>query len=63
MKICIRQATSADIPVLQDLIEASVRGLQSNDYSPSQIDSALASVFGVDTQLIADRTYFVAEAD
>jgi len=63
MKIRIRPATSADIPVLRDLIEASVRGLQSNDYSPSQIDSALASVFGVDTQLIADRTYFVAEAE
>ncbi len=61
MKIRIRQATSADIPILRDLIEASVRGLQSKDYSPSQIDSALATVFGVDTQLIADGTYFVAE--
>ena len=61
MKICIRRATSADIPVLRDLIEMSVRGLQSKDYSPSQIDSALATVFGVDTQLIADGTYFVAE--
>ena len=61
MTIRIRQATSADIPVLRELIEASVRGLQANDYSPSQIDSALATVFGVDTQLIADGTYFVAE--
>ena len=61
MKIRIRQATPADIPVLRDLIEASVRGLQAQDYSPSQIDSALATVFGVDTQLIADGTYFVAE--
>jgi len=61
VKICIRRATSADIPVLRDLIEMSVRGLQSKDYSPSQIDSALATVFGVDTQLIADGTYFVAE--
>jgi GNAT superfamily N-acetyltransferase len=57
----IRPATSTDIPVLRDLIEASVRGLQAKDYSPSQIDSALATVFGVDTQLIADGTYFVAE--
>src|ERR1700680_1716654 len=62
MKIRIRQATSADIPVLRDLIEASVRGLQIQDYSPSQIDSALATVYGVDTHLIADVTYFVAEA-
>jgi GNAT superfamily N-acetyltransferase len=61
MTIRIRLATSSDIPLLRDLIEASVRGLQSNDYSASQIDSALATVFGVDTQLIADGTYFVAE--
>ena len=62
IKIRIRPATTADIPVLRDLIEASVRGLQAKDYSPSQIDSALATVFGVDTQLIADGTYFVTEA-
>jgi GNAT superfamily N-acetyltransferase len=62
MEIRIRQATSADVPALRDLIEASVRGLQVQDYSPSQIDSALATVYGVDTQLIADGTYFVAEA-
>jgi len=61
VNIHIRPAISTDIPVLRDLIETSVRGLQANDYSPSQIDSALATVFGVDTQLIADGTYFVAE--
>ena len=62
MKIRIRQAVSADIPVLRALIDASVRGLQARDYTPSQIESALATVYGVDTQLIADGTYFVAEA-
>jgi GNAT superfamily N-acetyltransferase len=61
MTIRIRPATSADVPALRDLIEASVRGLQAQDYSPSQIDGALATVYGVDTQLIADGTYFVAE--
>jgi GNAT superfamily N-acetyltransferase len=39
-----------------------VRGLQAGDYSPAQIEGALASVYGVDSQLIADETYFVAEA-
>jgi GNAT superfamily N-acetyltransferase len=63
VKIRIREATSADISVLRDLIDVSVRGLQAQDYSPSQIDSALATVYGVDTQLIADGTYFVAETD
>ena len=62
MKIDIRLATAADIPVLRDLIEASVRGLQCQDYSPTQIDRALATVYGVDSQLISDGTYFVAEA-
>lgn len=62
MKIHIRAATTSDIPVLRDLIEVSVRGLQCQDYSPTQIDKALATVYGVDSQLISDGTYFVAEA-
>jgi GNAT superfamily N-acetyltransferase len=61
MTIRIRPAVSEDVPVLRILIDASVRGLQTQDYTPSQIESALATVYGVDTQLIADGTYFVAE--
>lgn len=61
MNIRIRPAVSADIPILRQLIDASVRGLQSQDYTPAQIESALATVYGVDTQLISDGTYFVAE--
>jgi len=38
-----------------------VRGLQAGDYTPEQIDAALRKVFGVDSQLIADGTYLVAE--
>ncbi len=60
--IRIRQAVSADIPALQALISASVRGLQPGDYTAAQIEGALATVYGVDTQLIADGTYFVAES-
>jgi GNAT superfamily N-acetyltransferase len=63
MTIRIRPAVFADIAVLRTLIDASVRGLQTQDYTPSQIESALATVYGVDTQLIADGTYFVAEAE
>ncbi|HEY6306748.1 MAG TPA: GNAT family N-acetyltransferase [Candidatus Angelobacter sp.] len=59
----IRQAVAADIPNLRELIDASVRGLQAGDYTPAQIESALATVYGVDTQLIADGTYFVAEVE
>jgi len=63
MNIRIRPAVSKDIPVLRALIDASVRGLQSQEYTPSQIESALSTVYGVDTQLIADGTYFVAETE
>jgi GNAT superfamily N-acetyltransferase len=62
VKIRIRPAVAADIPALRTLIDASVRGLQARDYTPAQIEGALTSVYGVDTQLIADGTYFVAEA-
>jgi GNAT superfamily N-acetyltransferase len=45
------------------VIDASVRGLQAEDYTPAQIEGALKTVFGVDSQLIADGTYIVAEAE
>jgi len=61
INIRVRTAVAADIPRLRELIEASVRELQAADYSPAQIEGALQSVYGVDSQLIADGTYFVAE--
>ena len=57
----IRLATNADIPTLHALIESSVRILQANDYTSTQIEGALGTVLGLDTQLLADQTYFVAE--
>jgi len=61
MDIHIRKAIPADVPRLREVIEASVRGLQAGDYSPAQIEGALKSVYGVDSQLIADGTYLLAE--
>jgi GNAT superfamily N-acetyltransferase len=61
MTIHIRLAEASDIPALRELIEASVRGLQAGDYSAAQLESALRTVYGVDTQLISDGTYFAAE--
>src|ERR1700693_6237801 len=63
MSIRIRVATAEDVPVLRDLIEASVRELQGEDYTEGQIDGALRTGFGVDSQLIADGTYLVAQTD
>ena len=58
----IRLATTEDIPALRELIDQSVRVLQREDYSAEQLDAALGTAYGVDTQLIADGTYFVVEA-
>lgn len=57
----VRVATQADVPALQRLIAASVRGLSAGFYSPAQVEAALADVFGVDSQLIADGTYYVID--
>jgi GNAT superfamily N-acetyltransferase len=58
----MRLATDADVPALQRLIEQSVRALSEGFYSAAQIDSALRYVFGADTLLIADGTYYVMPA-
>lgn len=62
LQVTLRLATEADIPRLRELIEQSVRVLERADYSPQQLDAALGTVLGLDTQLLADRTYFIAEA-
>lgn len=62
MEITIRVAVMDDVPALQKLIPHSARELSKGYYTPQQIESAIKYIFGVDTQLIADRTYYVAEA-
>jgi GNAT superfamily N-acetyltransferase len=57
----LRLATEADVSAIGKLIERSVRVLQAGDYSPAQLEGALGTVFGIDSQLIADRTYFLVE--
>lgn len=63
MQIITRLAQLDDIPQLNKMIDLSVRGLSTGYYTPAQIESALIYVFGVDTQLVIDGTYFVAEID
>ncbi len=58
----LRKATLEDRPALEQLIADSARGL-SPDYTAAQVEAALGSAFGVDSELIRDGTYFVAEAD
>ena len=59
----LRKATLEDRPALEELIAQSARGLSRADYTDAQVEAALGSAFGVDSELIADGTYFVAEAD
>jgi GNAT superfamily N-acetyltransferase len=59
----LRHATLDDKVELTKLIARSARELSADDYTPAQVEGALRGAFGVDTQLILDRTYFVAEAD
>jgi len=59
----IRLASNTDIPSLQQLIAASVRGLSEGYYAHNQIESSIKYIFGVDTQLLIDGTYYVIEED
>ncbi|MGA7522736.1 MAG: GNAT family N-acetyltransferase [Acidobacteriaceae bacterium] len=56
-----RLATPADLPGIRALIESSVRGLGPPAYSASQIEQALGTWLGLDTQLVVDQTYFAVE--
>lgn len=47
---------------IKKLIAESARYLSRDHYDDAQIDAAIATVFGVDTDLIEDGTYFVAES-
>jgi len=59
IQLPLRHATPADLPELERLISASVQRLSVGYYTPAEVQSALKHVFGPDTQLIADRSYFV----
>ena len=57
----IRRATMEDREAVTELIAESARLLSREHYNDAQIEAAIATVFGVDTDLIDDGTYFVAE--
>jgi GNAT superfamily N-acetyltransferase len=59
----LRVARLDEVGRLNALIAASARALSRGYYSPRQIEALIAQVFGVDTQLLADRTYYVIERD
>jgi GNAT superfamily N-acetyltransferase len=59
----IRRATMEDREPIKQLIAESARHLSREHYDDTQIETAIATVFGVDTDLIEDGTYFVVESE
>jgi GNAT superfamily N-acetyltransferase len=61
VNVRLRAATIHDVSDLQSLIADSARGLSVGYYSDEQIEACIQEVFGVDTQLIADGSYYVVD--
>ena len=59
----IRRAFGPDLAALRELVEAAAWGLSLGDYDAGQIRTLLRYGAGVDEQIIADRTYYVIEAE
>lgn len=57
-----RVATEADIPALVELMDRSISGPLAAFLTPDQI-AASRKLMGIDSQIIADRTYFIVGAD
>jgi len=57
-----RLAELHEVPRLNELIRDSARELSRGFYDAAQIEAALRYVFGVDTTLVRDRTYYAVEA-
>ena len=60
MALTHRLAVPADVPALTGLMEAAIGELLRGFLDPAQV-AASRAIMGLDTQLIADGTYFVVE--
>jgi GNAT superfamily N-acetyltransferase len=58
----MRWAETKDLPALRALMTRSIDALQTGLLSPEQV-AASHAVMGLDTQLIEDGTYLIAECD
>lgn len=58
----LRLATDADLPALRAMMARAIAELQTGFLTSEQV-TASAAVMGLDTRLIADRSYFIAEID
>jgi GNAT superfamily N-acetyltransferase len=59
----LRRALLTEVPALNALIRASATTLSDGYYTPAQVAALITHVFGVDTQLLRDGTYFVIQRE
>jgi len=57
-----RLAVAADLPALRTVMDRAIAELQKDFLDPARI-AASRAVMGLDTQLVADGTYFLVEAE
>ena len=62
-RVGLRRADRGDVAAIEALIERSVMGLMGRDYDEAALRASIGPLFGVDGQIIDDRTYFVVERD
>ena len=60
MSFTHRLATEADLPAIRDLMDVAIAEHLKDFLDPAQVELS-KSIMGLDTQLVADRTYFVVE--
>jgi GNAT superfamily N-acetyltransferase len=60
--LTLRPARADDLAAIEALIARSARGLSAGFYSEAQVAALLEHVFGADTQLVRDGTYYLVEA-
>lgn len=63
MALAVRPARAEEVPTLQGLIVRSARELSRGFYTEAETEAAIRFVFGVDSQLVRDGSYLVAELD
>lgn len=60
--LSLRLATHADLPALRSMMARAIAELQSEFLRPAEIEASKA-MMGLDTQLIDDGCYYLAELD
>ncbi len=63
MNYLLRPAQPKEREALETLIAVSARALSREDYTEQEIEACITHVFGVDSEVVADGTYFVVEGD